>query len=242
MRLTPRLYLVGSGEVGLSDPDDCHVYLLDGGDEYALIDAGCGTARGIAGILANMAREGLDPARLRSVILTHWHFDHSGGASHFREHFGCRVIAPAGERAFIEAGRDQAKACAVDHAVDHGDTVRVGDLTLTAICVPSHSEATTAYLVDTPEGRLLFAGDIVFTNGLIGLINYPGSDLTLYRDNIGRLGGLGVDALLPGHLLFTLGDGQRHIDLAIRRLTTEGFVPFSIGQTASAWVASRHFH
>ena len=31
VRLTSRIYLVGSGEIGLSDPDDCHVYLLDGG-------------------------------------------------------------------------------------------------------------------------------------------------------------------------------------------------------------------
>lgn len=241
MRLTPRLYLVGSGEVGLSDPDDCHVYLLDGGNEYALIDAGCGTERGIAAILANLTREGFDPAKLRSVLLTHWHFDHAGGAGALRERFGCRVVAPVDERAFVEAGRDGVPASPVDLAVAHGDTVQVGDLTLTAYCVPGHSEATTAYLVDTPEGRLLFAGDIVFAHGILGLINYPGSDLTRYRDSIGRLGGLGVDALLPGHLLFTLGDGQRHIDLAIKRLTTDGFVPYSIGQTASVFLPSGRF-
>lgn len=240
MRLTPRLYLVGSGEVGLSDPDDCHVYLLDGGDEYTLIDAGCGTERSTAAILATLAREGLDQSRLRSVILTHHHFDHAGGARFFRERFGCRVIAPAGERSFIEAGSAIIPACAVDLAVDDGDTFTVDDLTLTAHCVPSHSEATTAYRVDTAEGRLLFAGDIVFINGIIGLINYPGSDLGNYRANLGRLGGLGIDALLPGHLLFTLGDGQRHIDLAIRRLA-EGFVPYSIGQSAVSFVPSRQF-
>ena len=232
MRLTPRLYLVGSGEVGLSDPDDCHIYLLDGGGEYALIDAGCGTERSVAGILATIEREGLDPARLRTVILTHCHFDHAAGASIFRERFGCQVVAPAGERAFIEGGRDSVRPSVVDRAVEDGDTIQVGALTLTAHCVPSHSEATTAYRVDTPEGRLLFAGDIVFANGVIGLINHPGSDLTNYRDNIGRLAGLGIDALLPGHLVFTLGNGQRHIDVAIRRLTTEGFVPYSIGQSA----------
>jgi glyoxylase-like metal-dependent hydrolase (beta-lactamase superfamily II) len=240
MRLSPRLYLVGSGEVGLSDPNDCHIYLLDGGGEYALIDAGCGTERSIAGILATMSREGLDPARLRTVILTHSHFDHAGGANHFRARFGCRVIAPSGERAFIEENPDAALACAVDHAVDDGDTVRVGELTLTARCVPGHSEATTAYMVDTPEGRLLFAGDIVFINGIIGLINYRGSDLAHYREHIGRLSNLAIDALLPGHLLFTLGDGQRHIDLAIRRLA-EGFVPYSIGQTAVSFLPSGQF-
>ncbi len=231
MRLTPRLYLVGSGEVGLSDPDDCHVYLLDGGGEYALIDAGLGTERSIAGILATIECEGLDPTRLRTIILTHCHSDHAGGANYFRERFGCRVIAPAGEREFLERGRDIVPPIAVDRAVDDGDTIEVGALTLTAHCVPSHSEATTAYRVDTPEGRLLFAGDIVFANGVIGLINYTGSDLANYRANIGRLGGLGIDALLPGHLVFSLGDGQRHIDVAIRRLQ-EGFVPYSIGQSA----------
>lgn len=241
MRLTRQIYLVGSGEIGLSDPDDCHVYLLDGGDEYALIDAGCGTERSLAGILATMRDNGLDPARLRTVILTHWHFDHSGGAGALRERFGCRVVAPAGERAFIEQGRDGVKASAVDRAVEDGDEVVVGGLTLVAHCVPSHSEAITAYRVDTAAGRALFVGDIVFSAGTIGLINYPGSDLALYRQNLRRLGGLAVDALLPGHLLFALGDGQRHIDLAIRRLAG-GFVPYCIGQDAVSFLPAAAYH
>lgn len=240
MRLAPQLYLVGSGEVGLSDPDDCHVYLLDGGDEYAIIDAGCGTEQSVAAIAATIAREGLDPARLTTILLTHWHFDHAGGASRFREEFGCRIIAPAGERAFIEAGRDGVAPVSVDLAVDDGDTVRVGALTLTAHCVPGHSEATTAYRVDLPWGRVLFAGDIVFINGILGLLNYPGSDLANYRRYLERLAGLGVDALLPSHLLFTIGNGQRHIDRAIEQLR-EGFVPYSIGQTAVSFVPSRQF-
>lgn len=240
MRLTPQLYLVGSGEMGLSDPDDCHVYLLDGGGEYALIDSGCGTERSVAGIVRAIEAEGLDPARLRRVILTHWHFDHSGGAGVFRERYGCRVVAPLAERAYIEEGRDGIRASVVDRTVEDGDTLTVGALTLTAHCVPSHSEAITAFRVDLADRRALFAGDIVFINGIIGLINYPGSDLALYRANLGRLAGLGIDALLPGHLLFTLGDGQRHIDLAIRRLT-EGFVPYSIGQSAVSFTPSNKF-
>jgi hypothetical protein len=41
MRLTRGIHLVGSGEIGLSDAWDAHVYVLDGGDEMAVIDAGC---------------------------------------------------------------------------------------------------------------------------------------------------------------------------------------------------------
>jgi glyoxylase-like metal-dependent hydrolase (beta-lactamase superfamily II) len=46
MRLTERIHLVASGDggFGLTDPFDCHVYAVDGGDEAALIDSGIGAA------------------------------------------------------------------------------------------------------------------------------------------------------------------------------------------------------
>ena len=57
MRITKRIYLVGSGQNGfnLTDDYDCHVYLLDCGGEYALIDAGGG--RSTAAILTNIEAE-----------------------------------------------------------------------------------------------------------------------------------------------------------------------------------------
>lgn len=229
MRLTEHIYLVASGEVGISDPGDCHTYLIDGGTEYALIDSGCGSERSIDAMLQNIERDGLDPKRLRQVILTHWHFDHAGGARALRDRFGCRVFAPAGERALVEAGRASIPACPVDVAVNDGDRIEVGAYTLLAYCLPSHSEAITAYQLDTPEGRALFVGDIVFTNGVIGLLNSPGSDLAKFRENLPRLAGLKVDSLLCGHMLFAVGDGQRHIDVAIRNVR-KMTVPFSVGQ------------
>lgn len=242
MRLTQHIYLVGSGEIGISDPDDCHVYLVDGGDEYALIDAGCGTDSSVAAILHNIEHDGLDVRRLTTVLLTHWHSDHSCGALRFRELLGCRVFVPSGERSFIEQGRDDVPPCQVDQSVADGDHIHIGNLTLIAYCVPSHSEASTAYLLNLSGKRVLFTGDIVFVNGIIGLINYPGSDLALYRQNLGKLADLSVDALLPGHLLFTLGNGQRHIDLAITRVTTSQFVPYSIGQLGISFIPKYGFN
>ena len=54
MRLSSRVHLVGPGAMGfeLTDPFDCHVYLIDGGDELALVDAGAGM--GAEAILANV--------------------------------------------------------------------------------------------------------------------------------------------------------------------------------------------
>ncbi|MGX6449948.1 MBL fold metallo-hydrolase, partial [Patulibacter sp. S7RM1-6] len=70
MRLTPRVHLVASATHGtVTSPWDCHVYLLDGGDELALVDAGAGLAPDA--LLANVAAAGHDPARVRHLLLTH---------------------------------------------------------------------------------------------------------------------------------------------------------------------------
>ena len=88
MRLTEHVYLVGGGLLGfgLSDDFDCHVYLIDGGSEMALVDAGAGIT--IEPILRNIAFDGLDPARLRNILLTHAHADHAGACRAWRDRFG----------------------------------------------------------------------------------------------------------------------------------------------------------
>jgi len=50
-----------------------------------------------------------------------------------------------------------------------------------------------------------------------------------YRSDIGKLAGLGVDGLFPGHGMFTLSGGQRHLDVAIEQVQ-KGFLTRQIGQ------------
>lgn len=229
MRLHPRIYLVGSGELGLSDSWDCHVYVVDGGNELALIDAGGGRPESYAMIRRNLIDDGLDPAHIRHIILTHWHTDHARGAAGWRTELGAKVYLPEIERALLERGEGGIIPCPVDVGIHHGDHIRVGDLTLEAIQVPGHSQGICAFLLEIDGYRVLFAADIVFQNGLIGLINHAGSELASYREYLPRLANLNVNALLPGHLLFTLRNGQQHIDLALAQMQ-RGFVPLSIGQ------------
>ncbi len=229
MRLHPRIYLVGSGELGLSDSWDCHIYVVDGGSELALIDAGGGRPASYAMIRRNMQDDGLDPARIRHIILTHWHTDHACGAAGWRRELDAKVYLPEIERALLEGGEAGITPCPVDVGIQHGDRIIVGDLTLQAIQVPGHSIGICALLLEIEDYRALFAADIVFQNGLIGLINHPGSEMAPYREFLPRLADLKIDALLPGHLLFTLRNGQSHINLALAQMK-KGFVPLSIGQ------------
>src|SRR5690606_164054 len=102
MRLHPRIYLVGSAEFGLSDSWDCHVYVVDGGSELALIDAGGGRPASLEMMRQNMRDDGLDPTRIRSIILTHSHTDHARGAAQWRAEVGALVYLPEIERARLE--------------------------------------------------------------------------------------------------------------------------------------------
>ncbi len=227
MRITPGVHLVGSGEIGLSDAWDAHVYVLDGGSELALIDAGCGARDSLERILANIADDGLDVSRLRSLLLTHWHPDHAGGASLARSRLGLRVHAA--EHEVLEAGAEGLPVCAVDVPLAHGAEIAVGSLRLRTIVVPGHSSGSTCYVVDLPRGRALFTGDVVFMNGILGLLNHPDSRLSDYRESFARLRDLQVDMLFPGHMLFFVQGAERHLALAAEALEG-GFVPYSVGQ------------
>src|SRR5579859_6503063 len=104
MQLTEHIYLVGSGAMGfdLTNAFDCHVYLIDGGDELALVDTGAGLAH--EDILANIVAHGFALNRLRTVLLTHAHADHSGGAANLYNQLGVTVIASARTADLVRRG------------------------------------------------------------------------------------------------------------------------------------------
>ena len=81
MRLTDDISLVGGGNTGfnLSAPLDCHIYLINGGHgELILVDAGMGGSYGQTDqIIEHMKRDGYELDRITTLILTHYHADHS---------------------------------------------------------------------------------------------------------------------------------------------------------------------
>jgi len=189
MKLTHDVYLVGSGSHGFSmtDPFDCHVYLIDGGEALALVD--CGSRMGLGQILDNVRADGFDPTRITHLLLTHTHADHAGGAARLRDQLGLGVVCPAPEADFLVQGDEQAisldrardngfypadyhmEPCVVDRAIEHNDSLSLGRHTIRALIVPGHSQGSACYLMTTSGGTVLFSGDVVFQGGRIGLLN-----------------------------------------------------------------------
>jgi glyoxylase-like metal-dependent hydrolase (beta-lactamase superfamily II) len=237
MRLLDRVLLVGSGDLGvnLTDPYDCHVYLVDGGEELALIDAGSGVRTDE--ILQNAERDGVDVARIKHVVLTHGHADHAAGAADTRRKLDEPLVyASSAIASFLEEGDtvslsvDAAKqagryppdypfdACAVDVKLDDRDTIQVGDVKLEVITTPGHSDGDVCLLLADESERILFTGDVVFYGGTVLLQNMWDCRVEALIDSLRKLRSVSATAMLPGHFAFTLRDGQRHIERANARL------------------------
>ncbi len=106
------------------------------------------------------------------------------------------------------------QSCPTVQIVPQGNMIHVGSVGLTALSSPGHSRGHVAWYGEVGGLSCLFAGDSVFCEGRILLQNLPDCDLEEYCTTILQLDGLAVDALLPGHLMFTMREGQHHIHRA----------------------------
>jgi glyoxylase-like metal-dependent hydrolase (beta-lactamase superfamily II) len=88
-------------------------------------------------------------------------------------------------------------------------------VTVRAVATPGHSHDHVSYLVKTPDRRLLVGGDALFHGGRVAIQNIYDCDIAAVCATIRRLVGIDYDALLPGHLAFSLPNGRRHADAAL---------------------------
>jgi hydroxyacylglutathione hydrolase len=233
MKIADGIHLVGSGTFGfdLSDAYDCHVFLIDGGDELAVVDTGAGM--GAERILENVRADGFDPARIRQIVLTHAHVDHAGGVARLKGMLdNPAVLASAVCSDWIRNGDEQKvsldvakkasfypadyvlEPCPVDGELADGDAIRIGDLSLTVVDTPGHADGHISLLLERGGERTLFSADAVFYGGYILLQSIWDCRLDAVIRTLRKLRELEVDALIPSHLAYSVADGQRHIEKA----------------------------
>ncbi|GAA1885031.1 MBL fold metallo-hydrolase [Streptantibioticus ferralitis] len=131
---------------------------------------------------------------ISSVVTTHQHADHWGA---LRE-----VVDATGARTY--AGRYDADGIPVptDVLVEDGDTVRVGQVELTARHLVGHTPGSIALVYDDPHGHPhVFTGDCLFPGGVGNTHNDPAAFARLIDDVETKLFGELPDEtwVYPGH-------------------------------------------
>jgi hydroxyacylglutathione hydrolase len=231
MRLSPQIHLVASGSMGvsLSDDYDCNCWLIETGDGLVLFDTGAG--RDTRSLLYEISSNGLGLGDLRHIFLTHAHADHSGGAApllaalpgqitlhcgqeaaaHMQANDEARISLDTARRFGVYPESYRWQGIAVDDVITDQETRRIGAATITLIETPGHSADHCAYLVTVDETRILISGDAVFAGGAVILQDIPDCSVSATLASIRKLDALAFEVFLPGHGLFALREGKRHV-------------------------------
>jgi len=201
MKILENLWQVGGAEY--TTVEDAAVYLVRFGEKAGLIDAGCGNAQ--EAMFENIAEVLPPEVEIEYLLLTHCHYDHTGGAEAVRNRYGCRIVAHELDAAYLESGDSTVTAAnwygarmtplKTDHKIkDKEETFQVGRAKLTAYHCPGHSPGYVVYFTHIDSNRVLFGQDVHGPLEASFLSNRE-----KYIRSLKFMMGLNADVLCEGH-------------------------------------------
>jgi glyoxylase-like metal-dependent hydrolase (beta-lactamase superfamily II) len=198
VQLTPCVRRITAPNPGMMTGPGTNTYLI-GGEGVAVIDPGPEIDSHRDAILAAAGK------RLRWILCTHTHLDHSPCARALHEATGAQVFG----RVAPQDGRQDANF-APDRVLEHGEVVDCGAFRLRALHTPGHASNHLCYLLEG-EG-LVFTGDHVMQGSTV-VISPPDGDMTAYLRSLQLLLEMDFGVIAPGHgqLIHTPQDEVRRI-------------------------------
>ncbi len=129
----------------------------------------------------------LGEGRIRWIVVTHTHADHSPGTAALAALTGAEVV-----------GFDARDGFEPDRAVSDGFTLAGEGFSLRVLHTPGHASNHLCWLL--AEERMLFSGDHVMAGSTV-VIRPPDGDMAVYLDSLRRLLALEppLDGIAPGH-------------------------------------------
>jgi glyoxylase-like metal-dependent hydrolase (beta-lactamase superfamily II) len=127
-----------------------------------------------------------------TILLTHVHPDHVGGARALHAATGAPIAVHRSRAGFAPGGRTLAPA----RLLADGDEVVHAAGRLRAVHTPGHESGHCCYY--DPERRWLFTGDLILGMGTT-IVAPPDGDMAAYLASLHRLLDLDLACLLPGH-------------------------------------------
>ncbi len=216
MKITNEIFQIGGGS--LTSHEDAAAYLLNFEGHAAVVDAGCG--RSLDRLLNNIRACSVNPDQIEYLLITHCHFDHTGGAKAMKDSTQCRIVAHELDAAFLERGDNTVTAAkwygakirpvVVDIKLSRDrEKIDLGDRCIEAIHTPGHSPGSVVYMTESEGLKVLFAQDV---HGPLDARIL--SDREDYLRSLNLLLSLKSDILCEGH--FGIYRGKNEVEDFIR--------------------------
>ena len=171
-----------------------NAFLVDG-ERTVLVDAGDG--------FDAVGRIKESTGGLDAVVLTHTHPDHVGNVESVIDAFDVDVWGFDPDHALV------------DHEIDDGDHLRIGDADYEALHTPGHKDDHVCLYAR--GAGVLFAGDLVFANGGFGRTDLPEGDRETLVESIAYLleaVNKSLDSMYVGHGPAVETNPRHHVELA----------------------------
>ena len=223
-RVFDNLYAIGQNAVS--------AWAIDTADGIILIDTlnSPDEARDI--LVPNMVKLGLDPKRIKYIVITHGHGDHWGGAKFLADTYGAKVVASAIDWGMMESpSRGGGPFASLvppkrDIEAKDGDKLSLGAFSMTMYITPGHTPGTLSLVFPVfDKGVRHMAGLMGGTGG--------GSTPDAVRAQIASLArwqgvtkAAGVDVLVTNHPIHMAATEKEAL---IRYGATGGTNPFLYG-------------
>lgn len=219
-----------------------NVYLIDGGDEFLLIDVGYEDTT--AEVLDLIRKMDFNLSTCKLLIATHADADHIQGIARAKEVTKSKIAAHPASVEALETGDKimtfaSIKAqdfeipmppCKVDVTLNDGDVITVGDQKLTVWSTPGHTPGQLAFKLRD----LLFVGDNIYKDSCVGVIDaHHGSSIPEFIVSLKRILKDDSQYLLPSHGPVFKRD-NKILQKAIDRLTGYQYMA-DFGTCAVSW-------
>ena len=125
---------------------DNYIWTLVKGNEVTVVDPGDPEP-----VIKYLDEKGLT---LKNILITHHHFDHTGGIEKLTELYSCEVYGPGG---------GHIKGIGV--SIKDNEEFSLSNITFKAFATPGHTLDHLSYYVADDSDPLLFCGDTLFSGG-----------------------------------------------------------------------------
>jgi metallo-beta-lactamase class B len=203
-RVIGNIYYVGTNNLA------CYLITTRAGN--ILIDTALAESAPI--IRSNIETLGVQLQDIKIMLSGHSHFDHVAGHAAMKAKTGAKVYATKADAEILESGGKKGfhpltpyAPVKVDKIIKDGETVHLGEVTLTAHLTPGHTEGNTTWTMKVEDNGKQY--DVVFVGSMsinpgVHMVNFPAwpEIAEVYAKSFQTLKTLPCDVFLGPHAPF----------------------------------------